>query len=74
MTQVTHYVSFDMLKGCVHFVKPAHPKEEKISRARKVCLTKATAMKTSHADWASIEQGRNSEEGFQSKFSVTTIN
>ena len=39
------------------------PKEEKISRARKICLTKATEMKTSHADWASIEQGRNSKSG-----------
>ena len=50
-----------MSNGCVHFVKPAHSKEEKISRARKICLTKATAMKTSNADWASIEQERNKE-------------
>ena len=32
--------------------------EEKISRARRICLTMATKMKTSQTDWASIEQGR----------------
>ena len=32
--------------------------DEKISRARRICLTMATAMKTSQADWASIEQER----------------